>query len=138
MTRIQGLAPYRQWPLARDYARYVGDPVAAVFAADPYLAEDAADAVFCDIEELNPHLDPLAEPVPVFPETAPELLSEPAVIRKGYGDLDAAFARADRVVELTVRVGRHSGVPMETRGALAVYDADADLHDVRRGQGAAL
>ena len=62
---------------------------AAVFAADPYLAEDAANAVFCDIEELNPR--PIRSPtIPVFPETAPELLSEPAVIHKGSGDLDAA------------------------------------------------
>ena len=52
MTRIQGLEPYRQ-PLARDYVRYVGDPVAVVFAADPYLAEDTADLVFCEIEELS-------------------------------------------------------------------------------------
>ncbi|WAC25608.1 xanthine dehydrogenase family protein molybdopterin-binding subunit [Ancylobacter sp. SL191] len=127
MTRIQGLGPYRQWALARDYVRYVGDPVAVVFATDPYLAEDAADAVFCDIEELDAHLDPLAPPVPVLPQTQPELLSEPAVIRKSYGDLDAAFAAAARVIELSVKVGRHSGVPMETRGALAVYDEDSDL-----------
>src|SRR3989304_8838719 len=37
------LKPYRQTVLARDYVRYVGDPVAAVFAADAYAAEDAAD-----------------------------------------------------------------------------------------------
>lgn len=127
MTRIQGLGPYRQWVLARDYVRYVGEPVAVVFATDPYLAEDAADAVFCDIDEIDAHLDPLAEPVLVMPQTQPGLFSEPAVIRKHYGDLEAAFARAHRVVELSVKVGRHSGVPMETRGALAVYDEDSDL-----------
>jgi len=47
---LEGLAPYRQWVLARDYVRYVGEPVAVVFAVDPYVAEDAADLVFCDIE----------------------------------------------------------------------------------------
>lgn len=127
MTRIEGLAPYRQTVLARDYVRYVGEPVAVVFATDPYLAEDAADAVFCDIEEADAHLDPMAEPVPFMPETRPGLLSEPAVIRKHYGDLDAAFARAAHVVEVSVKVGRHSGVPMETRGALAVHDVATDL-----------
>jgi len=127
MTRIEGLAPYRQRALAADYVRYVGDPVAAVFAADPYAAEDGAELVFCDIDELDPALDPLAEPSPFMPETQPGLLSEPAVIRKGYGDIDAAFAAAARIVELTVSVGRHSGVPMETRGALAVHDAAAGL-----------
>jgi carbon-monoxide dehydrogenase large subunit len=34
MTRIRGLEPYRQPVLARDYVRYVGEPVAVVFAED--------------------------------------------------------------------------------------------------------
>ena len=45
LTRIEGLAPYRQPILARQRVRYVGEPVATVFATDPYLAEDAADLV---------------------------------------------------------------------------------------------
>src|SRR5271154_3970823 len=51
LTRIEGLDPYRQPILATDTVRYVGEPVAAVFAADPYAAEDAADLVAVDIEE---------------------------------------------------------------------------------------
>lgn len=122
MTAFSALEPYRQFVLARDYARYVGDPVAAVFAEDAYLAEDAAELVFCDIEELPARLDPLASPVPVKPDIDPGLLSEPAILRKAYGDLDAAFSTAAHVLELEVAVGRHSGVPLETRGALAVFD----------------
>jgi aerobic carbon-monoxide dehydrogenase large subunit len=122
----EGLAPYRQFVLARDYVRYVGEPVAVVVAADPYIAEDAADLVFCDLEELEPQLDATAEPVAFMPDVHPGLMSEPAVIRRGYGDLDAAFARAQKVVELEVKIGRHTGVPMETRGGLCVYDADRD------------
>lgn len=124
---LERLAPYRQWVLARDYVRYVGDPVAVVFAVDPYLAEDAADLVFCDIEELTPQLDATAEPVAFMPDIHPGLLSEPAVIRRAYGDLDAAFAAAHRIVALEVKVGRHTGVPLETRGALGVHDADKDV-----------
>ena len=43
LTRIEGLDPYRQPILAAGRVRYVGEPVAVVFAADPYSAEDAAD-----------------------------------------------------------------------------------------------
>src|SRR5205823_12419271 len=50
--RIEKLEPYRQPVLARDRVRYVGEPVAAVFAHDPYSAEDAADLVGMEIEEL--------------------------------------------------------------------------------------
>jgi carbon-monoxide dehydrogenase large subunit len=123
---LEGLAPYRQFVLARDYVRYVGEPMAVVVAVDPYVAEDAADLVFCDIEEQEPQLDATAEPVAFMPDVHPGLMSEPAVIRRGYGDLDAAFARAHKVVELEVKIGRHTGVPMETRGGLCVYDADKD------------
>ncbi|HSB49441.1 MAG TPA: xanthine dehydrogenase family protein molybdopterin-binding subunit, partial [Burkholderiales bacterium] len=37
--------PYLQPVLARSRVRYVGEPIAVVFAEDPYLAEDAADLV---------------------------------------------------------------------------------------------
>ncbi len=36
LTRIEGLDPYRQPILATDRVRYVGEPVAVVFATDPY------------------------------------------------------------------------------------------------------
>ena len=49
------------------------------------------------------------------------------VIRKGYGDVDAAFRDAHAVVELELAVGRHSGVPLETRGAIARYDGARDV-----------
>ena len=50
--RIPALEPYRQPVLATEQVRYVGEPVAAVFADDPYIAEDAADLVAIEIEEL--------------------------------------------------------------------------------------
>ena len=67
--------------------RYVGEPVAAVFADDPYLAEDAAELVLLDIEELPAILSAGEEPG----EFDPGWPTEPAIVRKGYGDVDAAF-----------------------------------------------
>ncbi len=120
MTKIEGLGPYRQWCLARDYVRYVGEPLAVVLAETQAIAEDAADLIFCDIEELEPQLDPTAPPVAFKPEVLLGLLSEPAVLRKATGDIETAFSEAAHVVEIEARVGRHSGVPLETRGALGV------------------
>ena len=48
-------------------------------------------------------------------------------MRAEYGDVDAAFAAAHAVVALDLAIGRHSGVPLETRGALARYDAARDM-----------
>ncbi len=117
-VRVPGLEPYRQPILAQDFVRYVGEPLAVVFADDPYRAEDAAELVFAEIEELEPCLDPTAAPG----EFLPGIGTEAAVIEKGYGDLEDAFAAAHAIVELKLAVGRHSGVPLETRGAIARYD----------------
>src|SRR5215471_9258323 len=92
LTRIEGLAPYRQPILARQRVRYVGEPVAAVFATDPYVAEDAADLVA------------VAAPG----EFEDGRSTEPAVVEKSYGDIAAAFRDAAVVVELDLSVGRHS------------------------------
>jgi carbon-monoxide dehydrogenase large subunit len=120
---IPALDPYRQPVLANGFVRYVGDPVAAVFAVDPYIAEDAADLVTMEIEELPPQLDAQAELV----EFSPGHNSEPAIIRQGYGDVDAVFRSAPHIVEAELAVGRHSGVPLETRGAIGRYDASRGI-----------
>ncbi len=128
-THIQGLEPYRQPVLARDFVRYVGEPVAVVFAEDSYQAEDAADLVVVEIEEL-PVLLSASQPPGEF---EPGRDTEPAVIRKKYGDLDGAFRAAHAVVELDLSIGRHSGVPLETRGVVARYDTTRDVLELHGG-----
>src|SRR5215469_6875295 len=123
LSRIEGLAPYRQPILARERVRYVGEPVAAVFAVDPYVAEDAADLVAVAVDELPVVLDAGAAPG----EFEDGRSTEPAVVEKSYGDVAAAFHDAAEIVELDLSVGRHSGVPLETRGAIANYDAARDM-----------
>jgi CO/xanthine dehydrogenase Mo-binding subunit len=118
----EALRPYRQPLLARDRLRYVGEPVAAVFATDSYVAEDATDLVAIDTEELVPLLDARMDPG----SFAPGISTEAVVMREGYGDVDAAFAAAHAVIALDLKIGRHSGVPLETRGALAHYDTLRD------------
>jgi aerobic carbon-monoxide dehydrogenase large subunit len=115
LTRVEGLDPYRQAILAQDRVRYVGEPVAAVFATDPYLAEDAADLVRVEIDEL-PVLLAADAPPGEFDDAHS---TEVTTLRKGFGNVDAAFAAAHAVVTLDLAIGRHSGVPMETRGAIA-------------------
>jgi carbon-monoxide dehydrogenase large subunit/6-hydroxypseudooxynicotine dehydrogenase subunit gamma len=90
LTRVEGLAPYRQPILARQRVRYVGEPVAAVFAIDPYVAEDAADLVAIAVDELPVILDAGAPPGE-FEDGRP---TEPAVVEKSYGDVAAAFRDA--------------------------------------------
>ena len=115
LTRIEGLDPYRQPILATDRVRYVGEPVAAVFAADPYIAEDAADLVTVEVEALPALMEADAPPGAFDAGHSTEV----ALVRKSYGDVEAAFATAHAIVALDLEIGRHSGVPMETRGAIA-------------------
>ena len=112
------LKPFRQYMLARERVRYVGDPIAAVFAEDPYIAEDAAELVALDIEPLRVITSADDEPG----EFDPGLSTEAALMTHGYGDTGPAFAGAHTVIELDLFTGRHSGVPMETRGAIGFYD----------------
>lgn len=122
-TAIQGLSPYKQPVLASDVVRYVGEPLAIVIAEDPYVAEDAAELVSPDIEPLDPYLDARIDPG----EFAIGLGCEPTVIRKGYGDVETAMRDAHVVVSLDLSVGRHSAIPMETRGAIGRFDAARDV-----------
>jgi CO/xanthine dehydrogenase Mo-binding subunit len=121
--RVEPLVPYRQPVLARGRVRYVGEPVAAVFAETAGQAEDAAEQVALEVDERPPLLSADAPAA----EFVPGLSTEPMIVEKSYGDLAAAFQAAHAVVELDLSIGRHSGVPLETRGAIARYDSARDV-----------
>jgi len=81
----EGIRQFRQPALAKAYVRYIGDPVAAVFAEDPYLAEDAAELVTVELEELRAVLSASDPPG----EFSPGQSTEAIVLRHSYGDIDA-------------------------------------------------
>ena len=114
-----------QPPLARDRVRYVGEPVALVIATDPYVAEDAAELVLPDIEELPPVLElTTAEAaVPLHAALGSNLVERVPV---QHGDVESVFATADVVIAERLAVHRLTAAPLETRGLVAEYDAALD------------
>ena len=122
------MRPPRHPALAVDKACYAGQPVAIVLADNIYTAQDAVDLVDIDYEILPAVVDPLTatdDGTPVIHEH----LGTNQVLRtvNAGGDLDAAFASADCVIRQQFGVQRLAPAPMEGRGLLAEYDADADL-----------
>jgi CO/xanthine dehydrogenase Mo-binding subunit len=122
---------------ATDYVAYEGEPIAAVLADTPEQAEAAIGKIELEIDEQTPvatpeqALAPNARPVhPSWAKFATAGGIE--IARKGNvvaeivsdpGDVDAAFARADRVVEGFYRAPRQYQAYLEPRMALATYQA---------------
>ena len=126
-TRTEhALDDFLQPMLARERVRYVGEPVAVVLAEDAYLAEDAAELIEVEYEELPAAIEPRR----AIEEDAPRLRegsgNEAAILQMGFGDIEEAFRGAERVIRSEVKIGRHSAVPLETRGLVAEYDAGSD------------
>ena len=113
------LSRYLQPVLAGTTVRYVGEPVAVVVGEDPYACEDAAELVEIDIAERAAVLDAGTAESPAAAE-----------LSRGYGDVEAAFTQARRVVRIELAIGRHSGVPLEPRCLLAVPDCDRGSLDI--------
>jgi CO/xanthine dehydrogenase Mo-binding subunit len=111
------------YPLAVDKIRYAGEWVAAVVATSRAVAEDAAELVTMEFDELEPLVDPRRAMQPDAP-----LLHEAQdsnVVwneRWTWGEVDSEFEQADHVFEYSYRWNRHSGVPLETFGCVAQVD----------------
>ncbi len=112
--------------LATDNARFVGDGVAAVIAETLAVALDGAERVDVDYEELpavTATRAAMAEDAPLVWDDAPTNIG----IDAEFGDRAAtekAFAAADHVVKFSTTINRVTGVTMETRGAIAAFDAE--------------
>lgn len=113
---------FLQLPIAADKVRYVGEPMAVVVATSPYIAEDALALIAADVEELPPveNFEDASGPSSLIHEKAGTNVTGAEV---GRGDADAAFKIAPYVRRERFRIHRHTAIPMETRGLLAVWDA---------------
>ena len=124
-------SPVHQWSLAVERVRYVGEPVALVVAESRYLAEDAAELVQIEYAALEAVIDPLAARKPSSPILHAEAKTNEISIRKfHYGDTESAFAKADKIVKLTVDFPRLSFTPMECYVAVAQHNPADNSFDV--------
>ncbi len=121
--------PLRDWCLAVDRARFVGEPVAAVAAVDRATAEDALELIRVEYEPLEPIVDPEAALQPgaplLYPELGTNVLWHDVF---SYGDVEAAFALADGVLRERFEIQRYASTPLETFGCIAEYDAGTDTY----------
>ena len=110
-------------PLADGDVRFVGDPIAIVIADSRYIAEDAADLVDVEIEQLVPIMDveisARNEQLVHRERTTNDVgsMAQPVV-----PEIEAMFAAAPHVVTRKFRQCRATNVPMEPRGMIAKYD----------------
>ena len=109
--------------LAHDKVRHVGEAVAIVVAETRDQAEDAAEQIVCDLDELPAVVDPEAALRPGSPivheRYGTNLIGAFSV---GRGDVEAAFAVAPHRLKRRFYHHRYAAVPMECRGVVAAYD----------------
>ena len=119
--------------LARDRAMHVGDPVAMVVARTRRIAQDAAEQVIIDYEELDVVVDGRAAVEAGAPQLWPPAPGNVALDWEGgdAGAADAAFARAAHVTRLDITNNRLVIAPMETRGVIAEYEPRDGRYTVR-------
>ncbi len=110
--------------LAKGKVRYVGDGVAIVLADDRYTAQDAADLVDVEYEELPVVVNPREAAQDGAPQLFDDIENNIA-FRWIMGDRaasDAVFEAADVVVADTIVQQRLLPTAMEPRAAMAQYN----------------
>ena len=116
--------PYRQPVIAAEKVRYVGEPLAVIVASEQCIAEDAAELIELEIDELPAiatYEVAARDEVLLFDGTLTNLTTS---FYARMGDADAAFATADYKRREQFSVQRHTALPMETRGLLAEWDPE--------------
>ena len=115
--------PVEQPILATDVVRFVGEPIVAVVAPTNAAAEDIADAVQIEIDELPAVVDGREALKPGAPLVHAKVASNIVVEgRFKTADFDAAFARSHHRVHVDIRSRRQNATPLEARAAHAAFD----------------
>ncbi|HEY2355022.1 MAG TPA: xanthine dehydrogenase family protein molybdopterin-binding subunit [Gaiellaceae bacterium] len=114
----------KDFALAVGKVRYVGEAVVAVVAETRELARDASELVEIEYEPLAPVVDARTaqdDDAPVLHDDAGGNLMWSGLYK--WGDLDAAFAEADRVIEIDeLHFHRFNSTPLECDAALVEFN----------------
>jgi len=126
VSGLKGFKPSDQYPLARDKVRQVGEPVAMVVADTRAEAEDIAERIEVDYEELPAVHDMLRAREPGA-----------ALLHEEWGDnvfletlADADLEEIRRIAPVRIRrrlrTARQHMAPLEGRGAVAEWNSRLD------------
>ena len=132
------VVPFRP-ALARNRVLHVGQPIALVVAETFAAAQDAAERVAIDYEELDPVADVRVALEPGAPQLFPEAPGNVAIDWPGpvaddgsnAREIETIMAGAAHVARVTVVNQRLVVATMEPRGATARYDAATDSYTLR-------
>ena len=124
LSHLKGLKSAPQNAIAIDRVCWQGEAVAAIVATSRAIAEDGAELVRVDYEELEAVTDMRTALDPQTPVIHASLGDNLAFERNlDAGAVDAAFADSDEVVEADFIFGRHTGVTLEPRSVVADWNA---------------
>jgi carbon-monoxide dehydrogenase large subunit len=129
----------RRPALARQRVAHGGEPVALVVAESMQAAQDAAELVAVDYEELKPVVDVRNAVLDDAPQVWPEAPGNIAIDWPGAAsdpdanaqEVDRVMASAAHVARVTVVQQRIAVASIEPRGATASYDPAADAYTLR-------
>lgn len=123
MANAPALKSAPQYGMAVGRACWQGEPVVAVAAESRAVAEDAVEKIRVDWRERPAITDMETALAPGTPVLHPELGDNRLFERElDFGDTDAAFAAAHKVVGRSFRFGRHTGVTLEARAIVAAFE----------------
>ena len=124
-----GVEPEEEFVLAEDRVRYKGEPIVAIVAETEAAALEAVARVRLDLEALPAVFDveeALRPDAPVVTHWGNNtfMYEGHSCRRVRFGDVEAAFAAADHIVEGVYRTKPIEHAPTETTAAIAVPEAN--------------
>ena len=115
--------------LCTEKVRYVGDPIAAVAAVDEDTAERATELIEVELEELPSYMT-IEEALEKEGEPIETLRFGPNIhkaVSLEFGDVDAAFAKADHTREDLFFFEGSTHLPMEQHAAVARWEPEGKV-----------
>ena len=123
--------PHRE-VLAEERVRFIGQEVALVIAETQAIAQQAAELIEVDYQDLPAVVDARAALAPGAPELYANVPGN-FCFEYEYGNqqaTDEAFAKAAHITKIEVDMPRLVGAPMEPKACSATYDPKTGMYDL--------